>query len=105
LDKRIRIRDSRTLEVEKEFRAHEDAITGIAWHPNAPLLVTTSKDGVTRIWDLVELKKVEEWFGDPSPEVFRLEITTDGLELNEVRGNQIRVYQPRVFRKQASGKP
>jgi serine/threonine protein kinase/WD40 repeat protein len=105
LDKRIRIRDSRTLEVEKEFRAHEDAITGIAWHPNAPLLVTTAKDGVTRIWDLVELKKVEEWFGDPSPEVFRLEITTDGLELNEVRYNQIRVYQPRVFRKQASGKP
>jgi hypothetical protein len=104
-DKRVRIRNSRTLEVEREFRAHEDSVTGVAWHPNLPLLVTVSKDGCIRIWNRDDFRRVEEFVGDPSIKPVLVEIPPSGLELNEVREHRVKVYQPKSFQKSSNAAP
>ena len=104
-DKRVRIRNSRTLEVEREFRAHEDSVSGVAWHPNLPLLVTASKDGCIRIWNRDDFRRVEEFVGDPSIKPVLVEIPPSGLELNEVRNHGVKVYRPRSFQKSSDAAP
>jgi WD40 repeat protein len=104
-DKRVRIRNSRTLEVEREFRAHEDSVSGVAWHPNLPLLVTASKDGCIRIWNRDDFRRVEEFVGDPSIKPVLVEIPPSGLELNEVRDHGVKVYRPRSFQKSGDAAP
>jgi tRNA A-37 threonylcarbamoyl transferase component Bud32 len=96
-DKRVRIRNVQTLEVEREFRCHEDAVTGVAWHPRLPLLATASKDGCIRIWDVDDLRQVEELIVDPTTETIRLQIPPGGLDLNEVRKDRIQVIEPKCF--------
>ncbi|NBV87082.1 MAG: hypothetical protein EBS01_12660, partial [Verrucomicrobia bacterium] len=83
-DKRVRIRNGRTLEVEHEFRAHERAVTGVVWHPKLPLLVTRD-EGRVRIWDTQTWRKVEEFqleLGDGALHIqgdgTRLSVTDDG---------------------------
>lgn len=56
-DKRVRIHDGRTLEVEHEFRAHERTVTGAGWHPKLPILATRD-EGRVRIWDTETQRKV-----------------------------------------------
>lgn len=51
-DMRVRIRNGLTLEVEQQFRLHDDAIASVAWHPTRQLLATTSKDHTLKIFDL-----------------------------------------------------
>ena len=104
-DKRVRIRSSRTLEVEREFRAHEDSVSGVAWHPKLPLLVTASKDGCIRVWNRDDFRRVEEFASDPSSKPVLLEIPPNGMELNEVRQGAIRVYQPKSFRESVQMAP
>jgi WD40 repeat protein len=104
-DKRVRIRNSRTLEVEREFRAHEDSVTGVAWHPNLPLLVTASKDGCIRIWNRDDFRRVEEFVSDPTIKPVLVEIPPSGLELNEVRDHGVKVYQPKSFQKSSNAAP
>jgi len=104
-DKRVQIRNSRTLEVEREFRAHEDSVTGVAWHPNLPLLVTASKDGCIRIWNRDDFRRVEEFVSDPSIKPVLVEIPPSGLELNEVRDHGVKVYQPKSFQKSSNPAP
>ena len=99
-DKRVRIRNARTLEVEQEFRAHEHPLKSIAWHPVLPLLVTVANDGLIRIWDLHDLRKIEEFATTQfvGTESLRLEIPLNGLELVETQIRKIRVYLPESFR-------
>lgn len=51
-DRMIRIRDAETLEILKEFRAHDDPIRALAWHPTLPVLASVGLDRMIRIWDL-----------------------------------------------------
>ena len=104
-DKRVRIRNAHTLKVEQEFRVHEEGVTGISWHPSQPLLVTSAKDGMIRVWNLRDLSLAEEWLtGVPSSmprrEMYRLqriEIAPHGLELNVYRSGRLLVYRPQSF--------
>jgi WD40 repeat protein len=104
-DKRVRIRNAHTLKVEQEFRVHEEGVTGIAWHPSQPLLVTSAKDGMIRVWNLSDLSLAEEWLtGVPSSmprrEMYwlqRIEIAPNGLELNVYRSGRLLVYRPQSF--------
>ena len=59
-DKRVRIRDAKTLEVVREFRAHDGAITALAFHPTQPVLATGSTDLTVRLWSLDDLSLIEE---------------------------------------------
>jgi WD40 repeat protein len=98
-DKRVRIRNSKTLEVEQDFRVHQDGVTGVAWHPSLPLLVTASNDGTIRIWNLTDQKKVEEITAIPKRAI-TVEISANGFELAEYMsgGTSIRILEPRSFR-------
>lgn len=51
-DMRVRIRNGLTLEVEQQFRLHDDAIMAVAWHPRRQILATASKDHTLKIFDL-----------------------------------------------------
>ena len=63
-DKRVRIRDAKTLAVLQEFRVHDGAVSDVAWHPTLPRLVTLSwEDYSARIWDLKECRMLEEFTG------------------------------------------
>ena len=52
MDKKVRIRDTKTLEVLQEFRAHNDTIGTLAWHPTLPVLASASNDFTVKIWNL-----------------------------------------------------
>ena len=51
-DKRVRIRDAKSLAVLREFRAHDGPITALAWHPKMPILATGSADLNIRLWNV-----------------------------------------------------
>jgi len=59
-NKRVRIRDTETLEVLREFRAHDGAITALAFHPTQPVLATGSTDLTVRLWSLDDGGLLEE---------------------------------------------
>ena len=60
-DKKVRIRDGKTLVEQRAIRVHDDAVLALAWHPNLPLLATASADHTVRIWDLNSDTMVEEF--------------------------------------------
>ncbi len=62
-DKRVRVRDGATLAILQEFRAHDGAITALAWHPSRPILATASTDLCIRLWDLDTGRRLEELRG------------------------------------------
>jgi serine/threonine protein kinase/WD40 repeat protein len=71
-NKRVRIRSAETLEVLREFRAHDATITSLAFHPTEPVLATGSVDLTVRLWSLADNSLIEEM--RPSP--------TDSLKLS-----------------------
>jgi serine/threonine protein kinase/WD40 repeat protein len=66
-DKRIRIRRLDTLDLVREFRAHEAQITALAWHPTRRILASTSTDLTIRLWDLDTGKRIAELHGCDLP--------------------------------------
>lgn len=62
-DKRVRIRDTATMAVQQEFRAHDAPITALAWHPKQPILATASADLSIRLWHLETGRRLEELRG------------------------------------------
>ena len=99
-DMRLRIRNAWTLEVEREFRAHDGALTAVAWHPQKPLLVTAADDLTVRVWSLPEGRLVEELRGFASqPEQYpqSLAISPDGKGLMIQSESGVGLYEPRSF--------
>ncbi len=62
-NKCVRIRDASTLAVVQEFRAHDGAITALAWHPTQPILATASDDLSVKLWNLDTGKRLRELRG------------------------------------------
>ena len=59
----MRIRDTATLAVLKEFRVHDGPITALAWHPKKPILATGSADLTIRLWNLETGERIDEFRG------------------------------------------
>lgn len=99
-DMRIRIREAERLWVVREFRAHDDAILSVAWHPTEPWLVTASKDMTVRIWSVWEGdggRLLEEIHGLPG-EPTKVMVSGDGEALFVAfDGSTMRAYKPRCF--------
>jgi hypothetical protein len=62
-NKMVRIRDTTTLSVVREFRAHDDSITALAWHPFRPIMATASQDLSVKVWDLDTGRRIQEMWG------------------------------------------
>jgi serine/threonine protein kinase/WD40 repeat protein len=98
-DRLIRIRNAQTLEVVSQFRAHDGAVTDLAWHPKLPLLVSLSDDLSVKIWNSSTQQLLEELrgFGAPPESVV---ISGEGSTLGVFfsREWKSRIWEPASFR-------
>ena len=96
--KMVRVRDAETLEVEREFRAHNLPVTALAWHPKDALLATGSEDLMIRLWDMERGEKVEEIQGMLGAPML-LEFDPAGKLLGcAARDGRVRIWEPRILR-------
>ncbi len=63
LGREIRIRNAATLEVIREFRAHDAPIRALSWHPSQPIIASASLDRSIRFWDADTGELVDELYG------------------------------------------
>lgn len=66
-DKHLRIRDTATLAVRREFRAHDAAVTALTWHPTKNILASASEDLSIRVWDIDTGARLEDLHGFIAP--------------------------------------
>ena len=93
-DKRVRIRDVKSLAVQREFRAHDGAIMHAAFHPQRPILATSSEDLAIRLWDLTNGTLLEELRGSHSVPG-QLAFSPGGTRLSSAsRDRVVRVWEP-----------
>ena len=80
-DMHVRIRNAETLEVEKDFRAHDGSLTDVAWHPTLPVLATAAEDLNVRMWNLktgLQLGELHGLASQPEQRPEKLLISPDG---------------------------
>ena len=94
-DKRLRLRNSKTLEVEMDVRVHDEALNSVTWHPSLPFIVTTSADSKLRIWDVSDFKMVREYrLRLPGVDV---RISPNGKNVYVKTGGKMAVFTPECF--------
>ncbi len=74
-DSQVRIRDSESLAILQEFRAHNGPVTALAWHPQMPTLATASSDLTVRLWDSTTRQMIRQWHTPESPQGLRFSPT------------------------------
>jgi WD40 repeat protein len=81
-DLKIRIRDTATMNVLHEFRAHDQDVTALAWDPTTGLLASGSADLTVRLWD-VSGAQPKQWreFRGPTNVVKSLAFSPSGRRL------------------------
>jgi len=100
-DMRLRLRNGQSLQIVREFRAHDAAISDVEWHPKLPLLVSSSEDLTVRIWNLKDTHLIEELHGiasqpDQRPE--RVATSPDGSLLAiKAGGGAFGIFRPASF--------
>ena len=86
-DKRVRIRDARTLAVRHEFRVHDGPIIALAAHPTQPILATASADLSVRLWGLPAGQLLTELPRSPSaPTIVHFSPSGNRLAVSDQRG-------------------
>jgi serine/threonine protein kinase/WD40 repeat protein len=79
-DKLVRIRDLGTLGIRHEFRAHDNAISALALHPEHPVIATASEDLTIRLWNYEKNLLLQEMRPPPSV-TMSLDFSPDGTRL------------------------
>ncbi len=81
-DLKIRIRDTATMHVLKQFRAHDQDVTALAWDPTTGRLASGSADLTVRLWD-VSGEEPKQWreFRGPMNAVKSLAFSPSGRRL------------------------
>ena len=57
-DSAVKIWDSRTGKLVRNFRGHTSVVTSVAFSPDGQWLVSGSRDHTVKVWDLAELDEV-----------------------------------------------
>ena len=92
-EKSVRIRAAATLAVVQEFRAHNDTITALAWHPTQPIFATGSEDLTVKLWNLDTGKCLHELRG-PLTTPARLTFSPGGTRLGCASANDaVRIWE------------
>jgi WD40 repeat protein len=52
IDQRVRLRNAETLQILREFRAHDGGIISMAWSPQSQTIATGSMDKSVRVWNV-----------------------------------------------------
>ncbi|MCB1087124.1 MAG: hypothetical protein KDM63_08770, partial [Verrucomicrobiae bacterium] len=93
-NKHVRIRDAATLKVLADFRAHDDSITALAWHPKKPILATGSADLTIRLWNLETGERIDEFRG-PLAAPLQLSFSPSGQRLGcASQDSNVRIWDP-----------
>ena len=95
-DKMIRLHDARTLLIQQEFRAHDAAVTALAWHPHRPILASASADLTIKLWELPSGRCLQELRGPWKP-VTMLNFSPNGRRLVSAGMDQTRIWEPKVL--------
>jgi serine/threonine protein kinase len=91
-DRNIHFYDPGTLETRPGFRAHDDEIGAITFHPSLPILASASSDGSVKLWDYQNQKLMDSFVGLAGAPV-TLAFSPDGnLLLSEAQENTTRIY-------------
>lgn len=94
-DKRVRIREVKTLAVLQEFRVHDNAVSDVVWHPTLPVLATHSwEDRSVRVWNLKDYRMLEEFTGLQFQG--KMTISPNGRRLL-VTDKKTVVFEPKAF--------
>jgi WD40 repeat protein len=97
-DRNVRVRDAATLEVVREFRAHNAPLTTLAWHPSGSVLATAGEDLSIRLWHLPDARRLEELVGPLSPPS-SVSFSADGRGLAVAsRDRSAWIWRPRALR-------
>ena len=98
-DRRVRIRNGKTLKIERTLRVHDGPVIAMAWHPTLPMLATTSEDYSVRLWDLRTGALVEEFRTTRNALAMRLKWSPDGRFLGVsylTTSSNVKIYEPKA---------
>ncbi len=62
-DQMVHVLEADTMKERTVFRAHDDEIMVVAFHPTRPVVATASKDGSVKLWDYTTKKMVNHFIG------------------------------------------
>ena len=93
-DAMVRLRDAETLDVVREFRAHDSRITALACHPTQRFLATGSLDLTVRLWNLDTGELLEELRGPIQPPTKLIFSPGGGLLACAAANDESRLWQP-----------
>ncbi len=96
-NKRLRLRHSETLSVERDVRVHDKALTSVAWHPTLPLIVTTAEDGKVRIWNLSDFQMLREYRLATGDFLGEARVSANGRNLHIRLGGKLAILAPECF--------
>jgi len=91
-DKLIRLRDAETLEVRREFRAHDASVTAMVWHPTRPILASASADLTLKLWEVPGGRLLRELRG-PVKAISQLVFSPGGGRLLSAGPDATRIWE------------
>ena len=95
-DMRVRIRNAWTLSEEQSFRAHDQPLTSIVWHPSGRYLVTGSNDWFVRVWDTDQFRIMDE-FRVLESQPQKLMLNPSGRILGVCKESKVDLFRPALF--------
>jgi serine/threonine protein kinase len=98
-DRRVRIRHSDSLAVEREFLAHESRVRRVIWHPSKPALITLGDDRRVKIIHS-ETGKVLEEIWNPKQAFSGMKLSEDGTQVLLNTSPTISVWEPAALKAQ-----
>ena len=91
-DRMVHILTGESLELIKTFRAHDQAITALAFHPTEPFVATASEDLTIKFWDYETGRLINHLLG-PAHSPRKLCFSPSGNRVAVVeKGGKVRVW-------------